>query len=297
MTGKPIFSIAPDPDFITFPDRDVYGIQASGKEWKPETTREENMHTEQSEQINELVTALVKVQMAMPSAAKKSDNPFHGSKYADLPTCWYTCKQILTECGLAVIQTGETIEGTVTLATTLAHTSGQWIRGRASIQVNPEKTGNMTAQTYGSHQQYLRRYGLCAIISMVAEGEDDDGEGAEGRGKQTYTPPVTTTAAQPPDWRMSDNQPQTPPEPTYVPPAQPVAAAEGTPQAEVGGGEDWRSVVVGFGKNKGKALGDLSVKSLAWYQNDWEMRPKDDGTFWPSDITFRAALDDSKKNS
>ena len=254
------------------------------------------METQQSDKIDLLVGALVKVQGQLSAAPKKSENPFHKSKYSDLPTCWENCRGLLTANGLTVIQTGESIEGTVTLATTLAHTSGQWIRGRESISVGQEKTGNMNAQLYGSHQTYLRRYGLNAIIGQVTD-DDDDGEGAEGRGSTpTYTPPTTTTTAAP--------------APTPAPQAvTPVAAAEGTPEAEVDGGSDWRGMVVGFGKNKGTPLGELSVRSLAWYQNvennpfpeGWQMKAKDDGTYWDSDIAFKAALDaslmeDGKKN-
>jgi len=272
------------------------------------------METQQSDKIDLLVGALVKVQGQLSAAPKKSENPFHKSKYSDLPTCWENCRGLLTANGLTVIQTGESIEGTVTLATTLAHTSGQWIRGRESISVGQEKTGNMNAQLYGSHQTYLRRYGLNAIIGQVTD-EDDDGEGAEGRGTQTLggykqgphshpaniAPPPTTTAV---PQTVTSSAPE--PVPQAV---TPVPAAEGTPEAEVGGGSDWRGMVVGFGKNKGTPLGELSVRSLAWYQNvennpfpeGWQMKAKDDGTYWDSDIAFKAALDaslmeDGKKN-
>ena len=254
------------------------------------------METQQSDKIDLLVGALVKVQGQLSAAPKKSDNPYHKSKYADLPTCWDNCRGVLGQNGLVIIQTGEHNDGFVTMATTLAHVSGQWIRGRSSIQAMPDKNGNISPQACCTAQTYLRRYGLNAIIGQVTD-DDDDGESAEGRGATpTYTPPTTTTTATP--------------TPAPVPQAvTPVAAADGTPEAEVDGGSDWRGMVVGFGKNKGTPLGELSVRSLAWYQNvennpfpeGWQMKAKDDGTYWDSDIAFKAALDaslmeDGKKN-
>ena len=52
----------------------------------------------------------------------------------------------------------------------------------------------------------------------------------------------------------------------------------------------WQGVVVPFGKNKGKALGDLTPKSLAWYVENYEANDYEDSK------QFRAALDAAKKD-
>ena len=62
--------------------------------------------------------------------------------------------------------------------------------------------------------------------------------------------------------------------------------------------ENWRDVVIHFGKNKGKALGDLNEKQLAWYCGSWRPGYEPDGTkskFPPSDVdmTMRHALTSS----
>jgi hypothetical protein len=57
--------------------------------------------------------------------------------------------------------------------TTLAlHKSGEYIGGTCSIPLDRDN-----AQGYGSAATYARRYGVCAIISIVAE-DDDDGNAA-----------------------------------------------------------------------------------------------------------------------
>lgn len=130
----------------------------------------------QSEQIDQLATALSKAQGAMKSAAKSKENPFFKSHYADLPAVWEACRDALSKNGLAVIQTTQ-FDGTETwLETTLAHSSGQWMRSR--YPVRPAKPD---PQGLGSALTYSRRYALMAMVGVVAEDEDDDGEAAVGR--------------------------------------------------------------------------------------------------------------------
>lgn len=66
-----------------------------------------------------------------------------------------------------------------------------------------------------------------------------------------------------------------PPQPTEAAQAaaraQAAQAATGDVPTEAG---DPRNIVIHFGKNKGKRLGDLSEKSLGWYANTWEPDPQ-----------------------
>jgi hypothetical protein len=134
--------------------------------------------TLQSEQINELAAALSKAQAGITGALKDSANPFFKSKYADLASCWDACRKQLTDNGLSVIQTTEVQDGHVVVVTTLAHSSGQWMRG-----VLPVKAKDDGAQAQGSGITYARRYALAAIVGLAQI--DDDAEAAQGRNNGT----------------------------------------------------------------------------------------------------------------
>jgi len=151
------------------------------------------MH-EQSESINELAAALVKAQSVITGAIKGSVNPFFKSKYADLETCMEVLREPLSENGLCIIQTlgsdpQNSGPGSITVYTTLAHSSGQWIRG--SISMLPEKPG---PQSKGACITYARRYSL-AIVGLVQI--DDDAESSTTHEKTktngTIEPPTKPT--------------------------------------------------------------------------------------------------------
>jgi hypothetical protein len=127
----------------------------------------------QSEQINELASALSKCQSEMLPAAKDSLNPFFKSKYSDLNAIWNACRGPLTRNGLAVVQTMEEIEGKFQLVTTLVHASGQWVKSFFPIIVQKQD-----AQSYGSACSYARRYSLSSIVGVTTDDGDDDGERA-----------------------------------------------------------------------------------------------------------------------
>lgn len=129
---------------------------------------------EQSENINELAAALAKAQGQITGALKDSSNPFFKSKYADLASCWDACRKPLSENGLAVIQSTAEMDGHLYVVTTLAHASGQWMRGWL-----PVKTKDDSPQGQGSGLTYARRYALAAIVGLAQI--DDDAEAAQGR--------------------------------------------------------------------------------------------------------------------
>lgn len=134
---------------------------------------------QKSDQINELATALSKVQAKIEGAKMDAENPFFKSKYATLYSVWAACRQVLTSNGLSVVQTcsiGEN-EGLV-VDTTLLHTSGQWISGELAI-----KPAKDDPQGVGSAITYARRYGLAAIVGICPE--DDDAESAMERKSST----------------------------------------------------------------------------------------------------------------
>ena len=79
----------------------------------------------QSESIAALAAALSKAQASITGALKDSSNPFFKSRYADLASCWDSCRKQLADNGLAVIQTTDVTNVGVVLVTTLAFTAAQ----------------------------------------------------------------------------------------------------------------------------------------------------------------------------
>ncbi len=131
----------------------------------------------QSENINELASALAKAQGEMQAAIKDSVNPFFKSKYADLGSVWDAARPVLSKNGLCVIQSTEMIGEKIVMVTTLAHSSGQWMK--SFLPLNPAKNDS---QSVGAAITYLRRYSLSALVGVVCD-DDDDGETDVGRGK------------------------------------------------------------------------------------------------------------------
>lgn len=147
---------------------------------------EDNLSTKsnQSTEIKDLVASLAKAQGAMKPAIFNRVNPHFKSRYADFSSCMDACRQPLSDNGLAIIQSCETIDGKLSLVTTLAHISGQWIKSEFPII-----SAKMDSQGIGSAMTYAKRYSLCGMCGVVADEEvDDDGESAVGRGKTKTTP-------------------------------------------------------------------------------------------------------------
>jgi len=127
---------------------------------------------QQSESIANLAKALSIVQGKLTYATKDSANPFFKSRYADLESVWDSCRSLLAENGLAVMQfPGEYFDGTMSLTTVLSHSSGEWISKEMSLPVTKPD-----AQGAGSALTYMRRYALAAVVGVVQA--DDDGNAA-----------------------------------------------------------------------------------------------------------------------
>src|SRR5947207_7171688 len=139
----------------------------------------------QSENINELASALSKAQGEMQAAIKDSINPFFKSKYADLGSVWDAARPVLSKYGLCIIQGTEIFNEKIVMVTILAHSSGQWIK--SLLPLNPSKND---CQGVGAAITYLRRYCLSAIVGVVCDDDDDGNKDAQLRQnvkKQTAT--------------------------------------------------------------------------------------------------------------
>jgi len=116
---------------------------------------------------------MAKMQGDLESAAKSSENPFFKNKYADLATVWDVCRSPMSKNGLSLIQQINYVNDKSMLVTTLAHSSGQWMRSIAPII-----TAKQDAQGMGAGITYMRRYAMCAMLGITQD--DDDGNSASG---------------------------------------------------------------------------------------------------------------------
>jgi hypothetical protein len=135
-----------------------------------------------SNELGNLATALAIVQGALKPAVKDEKNAFFKNVYAGLGSVWDSCRQLLSENGLSVTQLNLPAENGVIVETVLLHKSGEWISGQIFLPLTKQDP-----QAVGSATTYGRRYGLSAIIGIVADA-DDDAESAQGRRPASSVP-------------------------------------------------------------------------------------------------------------
>jgi len=138
-----------------------------------------------SESICDLAKALAKVQASLVPAKRDSTNPYFNSTYADLSSVWESCRETLAKNGLCVIQ-GNSVgaEKTLIVETILIHESGQWVQSELCLPLS-----KADPQGVGSAMTYGRRYGLSAIVGIVADA-DDDGNVASAKNGDTNVRPM-----------------------------------------------------------------------------------------------------------
>lgn len=129
-----------------------------------------------------LSAAMARAQAKLGHAAKRSENPTHRSRYADLAAVIDVLRAPLAEEGLWFLQPISFDEhGLVEVSTVICHASGEQLPAGVVV-LRPMGDG---PQAVGSAISYARRYGLSAAFGIAAAGDDDDGEKAEGRGPLT----------------------------------------------------------------------------------------------------------------
>jgi hypothetical protein len=100
------------------------------------------------------------------------DGEANYGRYATLPACLETARQTLSKNNLAVLQM--TYTDPDRLVTRIIHVSGLFVED-GGVPLLCENKAN--PQKMGSAITYARRYGLCAMLGIVGE-EDDDGQRA-----------------------------------------------------------------------------------------------------------------------
>jgi ERF superfamily len=127
----------------------------------------------QSEQINELATALVKAQSLLTHAFKNRKNSHFKNAYADHASVLDACRAPLNDNGITVTQGPTFMNGGWVVTTKLLHISGQYLACDTPI-IN----GKGDAQGFGSGMTYAKRYGLMALVGIDSSENDDDGNSA-----------------------------------------------------------------------------------------------------------------------
>ena len=151
-----------------------------------------------SENINELATALSKAQGATKNATMNRINPHFKSKYADLSSVLDAARAPLAANGLAITQTIEVANGAPLLATTLLHSSGQWLRSEYPLPATAKP------HEMGSALTYARRYSLAAIICNSSDEDDDANAATEATKKNGNGAYISPTEAEEIQHRIVD---------------------------------------------------------------------------------------------
>jgi hypothetical protein len=116
-----------------------------------------------SDQINELTSALAKAHGEFKEPELDAVNPFFKSRYATLGSVLRAVRPSLSKHGLAVLQ----FVNDSKLETVITHSSGQSISS-----LYPIHSGKNDAQGFGAAVSYARRYSLKAILSLAEEDND-----------------------------------------------------------------------------------------------------------------------------
>src|SRR5438105_10061783 len=88
-----------------------------------------------SEKVGHLVAALAKARKSFSTVLKSQENPFYGSKYADLASLIDATKDALADNELAVVQLPSNNGNGVEIETLLVHSSDEWISCRLRMPV------------------------------------------------------------------------------------------------------------------------------------------------------------------
>lgn len=129
-----------------------------------------------SEDVKDLVAALVKFNLEVTKISKDAKNPFFKNNYATLDQIIDQVRPILASHGLVVMQdVSSDDDGRVTVKTSVMHESGQFIESSGTTL----KLAKNDPQGAGAGITYGRRYDLSAVLSLNT-GEDDDGNSASG---------------------------------------------------------------------------------------------------------------------
>lgn len=119
-----------------------------------------------SSKIDKITPAFIKAQAEMEAPRLDKVNPHFKTRYASLGEMYRVVKPALNAHGLSLTQP---VDGHDVI-TRITHISGQWIQA-----VTPIIATRGGSQDYGGGLTYSKRQGLCSLLAIAGE-EDDDGE-------------------------------------------------------------------------------------------------------------------------
>ena len=143
-----------------------------------------------SDEINEIVKALAKVQSEIQNPKKDANNPFFKSKYSTLDNVIDAYKDLCSKNDLIVLENpvskvDENGKVLVGIEVQIMHASGQFLSFDPYL-LSPVKND---PQGIGSGVTYARRYTLSSVFNIASE-EDDDGNSASQNNKGQYQKPT-----------------------------------------------------------------------------------------------------------
>lgn len=161
----------------------------AGAEAPPVHFEEVRQTVRRSDDVKELVTALIKAQMEFAPVIKDAENEAYTrgqkkSRYATLAAAVEATRPALNKNGLTIIQHPQSNNATkeTIITTTLVHISGQfWESDLTMPSVNQQN--RFDPQTVSSATTYGRRVAWLAICGAAPE-DDDDGNAASGVGSK-----------------------------------------------------------------------------------------------------------------
>ncbi len=119
---------------------------------------------------------MLRAQQRFGRAIKDTNNPHFRSRYADLGSVWEACAEHLHAEGLFVSHQVRQVNGQQYECVTLVYNEdGDHLE--CAFPLTPQQAG---PQPMGSALTYARRYGLSALLGIIAD-EDDDGNAAQSR--------------------------------------------------------------------------------------------------------------------
>ena len=122
--------------------------------------------------MSAIAAAFVQAQRNFAPALKKAENPYFGTKYADLAVCIEAVIDALHANGIALVQHTDQSDKGVIVSTVFLHESGEHME-TGSIFVPAAQN---SPQAFGSALTYARRYSLMTSCGIAPE--DDDGNAA-----------------------------------------------------------------------------------------------------------------------
>ena len=205
-----------------------------------------------------LAEQLIEARQHFPTITRDRINTHFGSSYVSLDAILNAVMTPLGAAGLLVTQHVETTETMAVLTTRITNGDGETIFNSVPVCAT-----FANAQAFGSALTYARRQSLSTLLCLAID-DDDDANTATEHPERKQTPKAA------------------------VEPTQAVFEVPETVSDHPAG-----EVVIHFGKNKGRRVAELSLRSLQWYVSEWQLNPNPrTGEVNPADKALKKAVGD-----